>query len=261
MDPLRSADNPAFKVLKALLGSAKARREAGRAVVEGPHLVAEALKSGQARELWVTPQASATEEGASVGRLARGASLRERLVDARLLQRLASTEAPQGWMAVVETRPLDPPQEATLWLALDGLQDPGNLGTLLRTAWAAQAALLLGPGCADPWAPKVLRAGAGAQFHVPFQVLPDLAAALAALAGQGVAVYGTGPRAELAAVRAPLDQPCCLVLGAEGPGLSPAVAAACGRHLRIPYPGSAESLNVAVAGALLLFEALRQRAG
>jgi TrmH family RNA methyltransferase len=259
MDPLHSTENPAFKALKALLGSAKARRESGRAVVEGPHLVAEALKAGRARELWVTPEASASAEGADIGRLAREAALRERLVDARLLQRAASTEAPQGWMAVVEAQAPAIPQDATLWLALDGLQDPGNLGSLLRTAWAARAVLLLGPGCADPWSPKVLRAGAGAQFHAPFKAVADLPAALCELGQSGVAVYGSSPRAAQTHAQAPLDRPSCLVLGAEGPGLSPAVAGACTATLRIPYPGDAESLNVAVAGGLLLFEALRQR--
>jgi len=258
MEPLSSPENPAFKALRGLLKDAKARRESGQAVVEGPHLVAEALKAGTVRELWVTPDASVSAEGKAIGLLARQAGVRERLAAAALLQRAATTEAPQGWMALVDARPPAEPAGASLWLALDGLQDPGNLGTLLRTAWAAQAVLWLGPGCADPWSPKVLRAGAGAQFHAPFKAVADLPLALQGLARQGVGVYGTSPRASLRPDQAPLSRPSCLVLGAEGPGLSPAVAAACTSQLCIPYPGG-ESLNVAVAGALLLFEALRQR--
>ncbi|HXB97927.1 MAG TPA: RNA methyltransferase, partial [bacterium] len=160
----------------------------------------------------------------------------------------------------VEPQALTLAPSARLVLALDRLQDPGNLGTLMRTAWACQAGLLLGPGCADPWSPKVLRAGAGAQFKVAAQTTEDLPGALRALAGQGFKVYGTGPRAKLKHPEAVLGGKVCLVLGAEGPGLSAEVAAACQDQVSISYPGTAESLNVAVAGAVLLFECLRQQA-
>ena len=259
MEALRSPENPAFRALSRLLKEARARREAGRAVVEGPHLVAEAVKAGVAREVWVTPEAMESAEGAALLQKVRSSGTREKLIAAALLRRAADTETPQGWMAVVEPGALKAGKAPTLMVALDALQDPGNLGTVLRCAWAAGAGLMLGPGCADAWAPKVLRAGAGAHFHVPLQQPPDLPKALLALAGKGFQVVATAPRAPLSYLDADLRQPTCVVLGGEGAGLSPAVAAACGRQLRIPYPGSAESLNAAVSGAIVLFEALRQR--
>lgn len=252
-------DNPSIKALGRLLKGASARREAGRAVVEGPLLAAEALKSGAARELWVTPQAFQGPDAPGILALARAARLREGFLEESVLRRLATTETPQGWLAVVEPQALILTPSPRLVLALDRLQDPGNLGTLLRTAWACGASLLLGPGCADPWSPKVLRAGAGAQFKAAVQSTEDLPGALRAMTGQGFKVFGTGPRASLKHQEAPLDGKVCLVLGAEGPGISPEVALACQGQVAISYPGTAESLNVAVAGAVLLFECLRRK--
>jgi len=251
-------DNPAINALGRLLKEASARREAGRAAVEGPLLAAEALKSGVVRELWVTPQAFQGPDAPGILALARAARLRESFLEEPVLRRLATTETPQGWLAVVEPQALRLEPSPRLILALDRLQDPGNLGTLLRTAWACQASVLLGPGCADPWSPKVLRAGAGAQFKVAIETTEELPEALRGLSGKGFKVYGTGPRATLKHSDADLGGKVCLVLGAEGPGLSQAVAEACQDQLSISYPGTAESLNVAVAGAVLLFECLRR---
>ncbi len=186
MDALHSPDNAAFKALSRLLKDARARREQAKAVVEGPHLVGEALKAGVARELWVTPEASEGKDAATALKAARAAGVREKLIAAALLRRISDADTPQGWLAVVETSAAKPTVRPTLTLALDALQDPGNLGTLLRCAWAANASLLLGPGCADAWSPKVLRAGVGAHFHVPMQPVSDLASALKGLAGQGI---------------------------------------------------------------------------
>jgi TrmH family RNA methyltransferase len=259
MKPLSSKDNPSLKAMGSLLKEASARRQSGRAVVEGPLLAAEALKSGAARELWVTPQAFQGPDAPALLALARAAHLRESFLEESALRRLATTDSPQGWLAVVDPQALRLGPSPRLWLALDRLQDPGNLGTLLRTAWAAEASVLLGPGCADPWAPKVLRAGAGAQFKVLVQTSEDLPGELRRRAQEGFKVLGTGPRAKLRHQDAPLSQKVCLVLGAEGPGLSAEVAAACQDLVSISYPGTAESLNVAVAGAVLLFECLRRQ--
>ena len=132
---------------------------------------------------------------------------------------------------------------------------------LLRSAWASGASVLLGEGCADAWSPKVLRAGAGAQFHTPLRECPDLAAALKDLGAGGVHSYATAPRATENYLQADCRGPVCWVLGSEGRGLGATVQGACERNFRIAYPGGAESLNAAVSGAILLFETLRQRAG
>jgi TrmH family RNA methyltransferase len=259
MDPIRSAANPSVRLLRALLQDARARREAGQAVVEGPHLCGEALSAGAALEFWASPQALEGREARKLLALAAQAGLKPRLLSAGLLKRLSELPAPQGYLARVRAEAPAWPETPTLCLALDGLQDPGNVGTLLRSAWAANAPVLLGPACADPWSPKVLRASAGAVFHVPFRRVPELATELAAWARKGMRVLACEPHAARTLWDVDLRRSVCLVLGAEGSGLSPALRAVCSDSLRISHPGGAESLNVAVSGSIVLFEALRQR--
>lgn len=259
MEFLKSAENPAIVRLKLLLRDTDARRGEARALAEGPHLAGEALAAGLARALWATESALAGPDAEGLLEAAGKAGLRVRGLTDVLFAKLADTRSPQGWLCEVA---LDGPAAARatdLFLALDALQDPGNLGSLLRSAWAAGAGVLLGPGCADPWSPKVLRAGAGAQFHVDLRVVKDLAAALKDLAGGGVRLWATAPKAVKSHLNADSRLACCWVLGSEGAGLSEAVANTCEESYRITYPGNAESLNVAVSGAVLLFDALRQR--
>jgi TrmH family RNA methyltransferase len=259
MEPIRSLDNPGIRRLSRLLESARERRELGLAVAEGPHLLSEALTAGRLSELWATPEAMESAEAAGLLGRAAQAGVKPRPLSPGLLKRLCQLPAPQGWLSVFSLQAQDWPRVASLCLALDGVQDPGNLGTLLRSAWAVGAALILGPGCADPWSPKVLRAGVGAQFHVPLQAVEDLVGRLSQLKQQGLQVLAAAPRSGMDLWQCDLRRPTCLVLGAEGPGLSPAVRVACDGSVELRYPGSAESLNVAVSGSLLLFEALRQR--
>jgi TrmH family RNA methyltransferase len=257
MDVLRSVDNPAARRLKRLIQDAAYRRELGRAVAEGPHLAEEALKSGVARALWATEAAACASRELFAEARSRG--LEPRLVAPGLFERLADTRTPQGWLCEVEPKSPEADPGCLLLLALDAIQDPGNLGTLLRCAWAAEAGLLLGKGCADPWSPKVLRAGAGAQFHVALRSGVELAQELAELSAKGWAVLGTSPRGSRSYLEADLRSGVCWVLGSEGQGMAPDVEAVCTDRVRIPYPGGAESLNAAVSGAVLLFETLRQR--
>lgn len=257
MEPIHSIDNPGVRQLGRLLSESKERKARGLAVAEGPHLLAEAIKAGLLRELWATPEALASREAPELLRAAKAA--KPKLISANLVKRLSQLPAPQGWLAVVETRSPDVESKPSLSLALDGVQDPGNMGTLLRSAWAADASLILGPGCADPWSPKVLRSGAGAQFQVRWQSVEDLGARLKQLRDDGVQVLAAAPRAKASFRTFDMTQPTCLVLGAEGPGLSQAALLAAGSTVTVPYPGAAESLNVAVTGSVLLFEALRQR--
>ncbi|HTB23604.1 MAG TPA: RNA methyltransferase [bacterium] len=246
--------------LRLLLRDAAARREQNRSVAEGPHLAAEALAAGLVRALWATPAAAAAPESKGLLAAARAKGLAPRSMEAAQLAKLSDTRTPQGLLCEIEIRALAPAKGDTLFLALDALQDPGNLGTLLRCAWACKAAVILGAGCADVWSPKVLRAGAGAQFHTALREAEDLAAELRSLVAAGVRCYATGPRAERNYIEADCRRALCWVLGSEGRGLGPEARAACDGEVRIAYPGGAESLNVAASGAVLLFETLRQRA-
>jgi TrmH family RNA methyltransferase len=258
MQPIKSAQNPGFQRMLGLAKQAKARQSEQLFLMEGPHLAAEAMRHGMAQQVWASQEALASAEGSQLSHQALQAKVPVGEMAAGLLARLCDTRQPQGWVTVAR-KPVIKGSELTLWLALDALQDPGNLGTLLRCAWAVKAGVILGPGSADPWAPKVLRSAAGAHFAVPIQESSDLVSSLKQLKGQGFRLAAADPRGTLSHTEASWKQPTVLVLGAEGAGLSPEVLQACQDRVKIEYPGGAESLNAAVSGALLLFEALRQR--
>ena len=258
MQPITSAQNPGFQRLFGLAKAAKSRQSEGLFLAEGPHLAAEAMQHGLAQQVWATQEALATAEGSQLSQQAAKAKVPVGEMSASLLARLCDTRQPQGWITVAR-RPVIKGEQLTLWLALDSLQDPGNLGTLLRCAWAVNAGVIIGPGSADPWAPKVLRSAAGAHFAVPIVDSQDLVATLQDFKARGFRLSAADPRGSLSHTAGKWAQPSLIVLGAEGSGLSPEVLAVCQDRVKIDYPGGAESLNAAISGALLLFEAVRQR--
>lgn len=260
MKILTARDNPLLKQLRRWAAQGRARRAAGVILLDGVHL-AEALcaAGGTVRQIVVAESALQRPEIsawlATAPAAARTAAVR---VPDALFAGLVPSETPTG-LLVVATQPartVQPAPDADSVL-LDGVQDPGNLGTLLRTATAAGfRQILLGPGCADPWAPKTLRAGQGAQFLGDIHEGVDLPAFMATYRGTAL-VTRLDAATSLFATR--LSAPVAWVFGAEGQGVSPAVAAAAHGGVRIPMPGGAESLNVAAAAAVCLFETVRQR--
>ena len=233
-----------------------------RALLEGPHLVAEAVAAGFAlQDLLATPEFLETEEGrALAARLPHPPGLAT--TDA--LAPVFDADSPKGVAAVVELPRFGvgalPRRRDGVYLYLDGLQDPGNLGALVRTAEAAGvAAVALGPGCAHPNHPRALRASAGSLLRLPVarEVEADrLADHLDEIGPRWTALATRGGEplweADLAGARV-------LALGAEGPGLSPAVEARCDLRLTIPLQPPVESLNATVAASLVLFELQRRR--
>jgi len=226
--------------------------------------VAAALAAGLRLEtVLATPELLASAAGR---KLARALPEPPLAVAAELLADLADADSPRGVLAVarlprggVAALPLG---EDALYLYLDGLQDPGNLGALARVAEAAGAAgLALSPGSAHPNHPRALRASAGSLLRLPVAVdatADALAAHLASLvpAPRWAALV---PRGGVDLWQAPLAGPLVLAVGAEGPGLSPAAAARADLRLTIPMEPPVESLNATVAAALVLFEARRRR--
>lgn len=183
-------------------------------------------------------------------------------VSKSVMQRLADTETPQGVVAVVALPepvlpPLDP--RRSLVLVLDGVRDPGNVGTLIRTAAAAGcAAVVTTAGAADAFAPKVVRAAMGAHFHLP--VVADVVWEWLGPALDGLpARYGADMMGGAAYDAVDWRAGAVLVIGHEDHGLSDVARAWCRAVVTIPMPGAVESLNAAVAGAIILFEAVRQR--
>jgi TrmH family RNA methyltransferase len=180
-----------------------------------------------------------------------------------LVASLSDARTPQGLVALAER-----PQPAVerifagtpLVLVADAVQDPGNLGALLRSAEAAGATgALLTTGCADPFSWKALRGSMGSAFRLPLATGLALEAALERLAARGVVVYATAADGEKRYDEADLRGPVAVVVGSEGRGLAPATQRQASARLRVPLAAPVESLNVAVAAALVLFEAARQR--
>ncbi len=257
MKAIASRENAAFKALAKLASSAAERRRRALSVIEGAHLLEACLDAGHSPEtVYVSRRAAETPEADRL--LARtGGATAIVLADA-LFEAVSSVESPTGIIAVLPTpagRAV--PADAPFCLALEDLQDPGNVGTLLRSAAAAGVAhVLLSPGCAFAWSPKVLRAGQGAHFALNIVEGADLAAFLATFRGRSVALAG---EAQESLYETDLHGPIAFLVGNEGAGLSAALARAAGVRVRIPMPGRAESLNAGVAGSIALFEAVRQR--
>lgn len=254
MKLIRSRDNPFFKGLKRLAESGRERRKAGRTLLDGVHLV-EAYEAvhGPVETLVVS------ESALAAGEIAAYLEGREVVILAdSLLRDLGLVDTPSGLLAVVvmptATIAVDREKDAVL---LDGVQDPGNLGAILRTAAAAGVGqALLGPGCASAWSPKVLRAGQGAHFALAIHEDADLGAFMADYRGT-TAVTCLDDATPL--YDASWEGSLAWVFGAEGQGVSPELLAAARLRIKIPMPGAVESLNVAAAAAVCLFEALRRK--
>jgi len=257
MKTFASRDNPRFRQLRRWATQGRKRRADAVILLDGLHLIEACTAAGwPIDEVFVAEGADARGEIADW--LAAHPSITASRFTAALFAEVAATESPSGILALAgQPVPQEPPDTAGDCLLLDGVQDPGNVGTLLRTAAAAgirQA--LLGSGCADPWSPKSLRAGQGAQFELAIHENGDLPAFLASYRGSSLA---TRLDAAQSLWELSLSGPLAWVFGAEGQGVSPAVAAAAKLGVRIPMPGHIESLNVAAAAAICLFEAVRQR--
>jgi TrmH family RNA methyltransferase len=233
-------------------------------VIDGPVLVTDALAAGIAIEVAFVETGAPAPVPALAGRLG-AAGVRVHWVAPGVLAGAVDTVTPHG-IAAIALRPAPAPSARStavpLVVVLAGVADPGNAGTLLRSAEAAGATEVWSvAGSVDLYAPKVVRASAGALFHVPVRADIDADAAVGELRAAGIAVLGTRARDGVPYDRADLTGPSALVLGNEAHGLDGGWAAAVDRWLTIPMVGRAESLNVAMAGTLLSFEAARQRRG
>lgn len=248
-----SRDNPLLVRLRKLAGDPGAYRKLGQLWIEGEHLCAAFVQHGGVAPLAVI--AETAWQRPALRALAERATEVVLLPEA-LMQGLSALDSPAPLGFV-----LPAPSPAVLQgdapsLVLDRLQDPGNVGNLLRSAAAFGFCQVLAlKGCVALWSPKVLRAGMGAHFGL--QLVEGLDEAdLDALA---LPLLGTSSHAGVALHDAALPWPCAWLLGHEGQGVAAALTARCAAVLRIPQPGGEESLNVAAAGAICLYESARQR--
>lgn len=258
MVDLTSVRNPAVKELRRL---ARARRRGDeRLLVEAPGPVAAALAAGMCHELFVTEEASDTH--ADLVSAARAGGVQVRTVTTGVLEAMAATRTPQGVVGLAR-RPLPSVEAvlggATLAVVAVGSADPGNVGTLVRTADAAGADVAVVVGGADPLGPKAVRSSAGSVFHLPVADA-DWPAVHAVARDAGLSLVAADARGAVAHYRHDWTSPAAVVLGSEAHGLPSDVTAACDEAVHVPLAGHAESLNVAVTGAVVLYEAARQRA-
>ncbi len=247
MEPVRSHRNPRV-VEAARLHRSRERQATGRTILEGPSLLAEALAAG------VVPEAVfALPDDEVTAKLARDHGFDLTLVESAALGRVTGTRTPRGPAAIIAVPPPAPPTGRNMIVAW-GLSDPGNVGTLIRTAAAFNWDFGFTEGTADPWAPKVLRAGAGGHFRLnttpveALQVLEDVGLATVATVVSG------GVR--------PADLPpgrYALLIGEEAPGLPLDVVEQAAHKVTIPMPGGMESLNAAMAAGIVIYELSRHQ--
>lgn len=252
---ITSRDNPIFKRLKKLGESARARREARMTLLDGEHLLAAYLDAGGQPHTLV--RAASFDAGRFEHWAARCPDAKAIALPDVLFDELAPVSTPTGLLA--ESACLSPiaPEGTPLIIVLEDIQDPGNLGSMLRTGAAAGATLaVLSKGCHDPWSPKALRGGQGAQFVLPMERSVDVPAWCAQFQGQSLALALAEDRSVFSSE---LTGPLAFIVGNEGAGLSDAVRAAATATVQIPMPGKMESLNASAALAIAVFEAVRQR--
>lgn len=257
MKAVSSRDNAAFKAMVKLAGSTSERKRRGLSVLDGVHLVGAFLDSRRPLESMMVSR-SGLERAEVAALVARVPGSRVTVVTDALFDSISTVESATGLLAAVPTPEGTPvPSDADLVLLVEDVQDPGNLGTLLRSAAAAGARhVMLSRGCVFAWSLKTVRAAMGAHFALNIVEGADLAAFLAGYRGTSVALAGGAARS---IYDVDLRGPVAIVVGNEGAGISPALLAAARVSVHIPMPGRMESLNAGVAGSLGLFEALRQR--
>jgi len=255
MKLIQSRDNPFFKELLKLSATARNRNKAGLTLLDGAHLLAAYLDAGhQPRHLLL--DAAALRDAEIVSLLARLEEVPVTQLDDKLFAQLSELKTPTGILALIEL-PQPVLRAAHFALLLEDIQDPGNMGSILRTAAAAGCdAVFLSQGCADAWSPKVLRAAMGGHFCLAIHERQDLLQVAGAFSGT---LLATSLQATRSLYDCELGGDIAFMVGNEGAGLSAALLSLATQPVIIPMPGKVESLNAAAATAICLFEAVRQR--
>ena len=255
METITSKSNPLCVHFRKLASSRSYREETGEFLCDSPKLLREA-------ELWGAPiLALLYTEGTELPVPAEKISAaRTAMVSESVMRSVSPMETPQGVVfscRAGENRPPERLERDGRYLVLDGVQDPGNVGTILRTADAFGAGVFLLPGCADLYNPKTVRAGMGVHFRrrIFRCTLEELTALLKEA---GLPFYGAALREDTMDVREVDLRRCAMAVGSEGRGLSAEVLAACDRTVRIPMDEHCESLNAASAATVLLWESVRE---
>lgn len=252
MEYITSRSNPLIAHIRKLISDKSYRRKMGQMVCEGPKMLEEALRWGTELTLLVQTEKMMPIQGLSE-------HVRVICVPEELLSWISHTKTPQDVLFICRIPDLTAPEllKPEKYLVLDGIQDPGNVGTIWRTADAfGVCGLFFLSQCADPWGPKTLRASMGACFRLPaweitLPKLQDL------LSKSDIPLYATALREDAEDVRTVSFERAAVVIGSEGKGVSTDVLALCEKALKIPMRERCESLNAAIAASVVLWEMVR----
>jgi RNA methyltransferase, TrmH family len=257
---ITSAQNPKIQRIRDLLAHSRSRSEQKAFVIEGIRLVEEAIQSGVKPEIfYYTSQLNS--RGMELIEKMRSYGIPIEEVESSLMNRLSDTESSQGILAVIPESRVVLPEKLDFILILDSIKDPGNMGTILRTACAAGVdSVFLSPNCVDVYSPKVLRSAMGAHFKLPMIEISW------PLMKKEISSWNFEPEIYLADVRqgkplwnCDMTLPIVLIISSEATGASPEAIEIASHKIHIPMPGGFESLNASIAAAVLLFEVVRQR--
>ena len=248
-----SRDNPIFKYQKKLADNARERRAEGKTLLDGVHLIESYCAAFGEPELIIIPEGKSSLEATQLMQHLQHVSTI--MFPTLMFTELTPVSSSTGILAIVKTPNIAPPEIVKFALLLEDIQDPGNLGSMLRTALGAGVeAVYLSKGCTDAWSPKALRGGQGAQFYVPIIEGVDIVRAMQDFAGN---TYATTMQGDSLYAQ-DFTQPSAFVIGNEGAGLSNKAIQAASHQISIPIHQHLESLNAAAAAAVCLFERARQ---
>jgi TrmH family RNA methyltransferase len=255
---ITSIQNPRVKRVRALQSQSKFRRELGSFVVEGVRLAEEAFEAGwQVTDAFYTSNINERGWVLLAGLQEKGITVEE--ASSQVFRTMSNTKTPQGILLVLSIQSLPLPQTPDFILILDQIRNPGNLGTILRTAQAADVQAVFTPiGTVDPYAPKVIRSAMGAHFHLPVFVW-DWEQINAYCRDNALQIILADTNAQKMYTQLDLRVPTALLVGSEAHGAGRQARQLNNTPVLIPMPGKAESLNAAVAAAILIFEVVRQR--
>lgn len=250
---ITSRDNAVFKRLKKLADNKRERSKEGETLLDGVHLIEAYLQVFGEPELVIIPEGESTHEATSM--IQELGDVNTLMFPTLMFAELTPVTKSTGVLALVKKPTIAIPESVGFALMLEDIQDPGNLGSMLRTALGAGVdAVYLSKGCTDAWSPKCLRGGQGAQFHLPIVEGVDIVEAVEGFAG---ASYATTLAGESVYAQ-DLTKPSAFVIGNEGAGLSQQAIDAATQQVSIPMHAKLESLNAAAAAAICLFECQRQ---
>jgi len=250
---ITSRDNVVFKHLKKLAENKRERSKEGKTLLDGVHLIESYLQTFGEPELVIIPEGKSTHEASNM--IQHLGDVNTVMFLTLMFAELTPVASSTGVLALVKTPIIDVPETVNFALMLEDIQDPGNLGSMLRTALGAGVdAVYLSKGCTDAWSPKCLRGGQGAQLHLPIIEGVDIVETMQGFVGASYATTLSGE----SLYDQDLSQPSAFVIGNEGAGLSHDAMNAATQQVSIPMHAELESLNAAAAAAICLFERKRQ---